>query len=120
MADTPKVDLPKPAGFLGWIEWAGNKLPDPAMLFVWALLITWVLSKILSQFQFAEIDPRTGTKDIEAAAPILIPNAKSDAPVKLRREHLALLGITPAAAFPASVAWQPINLGFRKEPKKTI
>ena len=41
------------------IEWAGNKLPDPAMLFVWALLITWVLSALLANAQFTEIDPRT-------------------------------------------------------------
>jgi aminobenzoyl-glutamate transport protein len=44
---------------LGGIEAAGNKLPDPAMLFVLALLVTWVLSALLSPVQFAEIDPRT-------------------------------------------------------------
>jgi aminobenzoyl-glutamate transport protein len=49
----------KPGGFLAWIEWAGNKLPDPAMLFVWALLITWGLSALLAPVEFADIDPRT-------------------------------------------------------------
>lgn len=49
----------KPGGILAWIEWAGNKLPDPAMLFVWALLITWVLSALLAPIAFADIDPRT-------------------------------------------------------------
>ena len=26
------------------IEWAGNRLPDPAVLFVWGLAATWVAS----------------------------------------------------------------------------
>src|SRR5262245_32689163 len=48
-------------GFLGWVEWAGNKLPDPAMLFVWALLISWLASALLAPVSFADdIDPRTG------------------------------------------------------------
>jgi len=50
------------ARFLNWIEWAGNKLPDPAMLFVWALLITWILSWGLSYVEFTDIDPRTTAK----------------------------------------------------------
>jgi aminobenzoyl-glutamate transport protein len=41
------------------IEWAGNKLPDPAMLFVWALLATWGTSALLANVEFSEIDPRT-------------------------------------------------------------
>lgn len=45
-------------GILGLIEWAGNKLPDPAMLFVWALVITWLLSAWLSTMTFTDIDPR--------------------------------------------------------------
>lgn len=36
-------------GFLDAIEWAGNKLPDPAMLFVWCCLIVIVLSAIGTQ-----------------------------------------------------------------------
>lgn len=46
-------------GILGWIEWAGNKLPDPAMLFVLALAITWLLSALLAPVAFDDIDPRT-------------------------------------------------------------
>jgi aminobenzoyl-glutamate transport protein len=49
----------KPGGILAWIEWAGNKLPDPAMLFVWALAITWLLSALLAPVSFDDIDPRT-------------------------------------------------------------
>jgi aminobenzoyl-glutamate transport protein len=53
----------RPAGLLDrlldGIETAGNKLPDPAMLFVYALLITWVVSALLAPVSFAEVDPRT-------------------------------------------------------------
>jgi aminobenzoyl-glutamate transport protein len=54
----------RPAGWidrsLTWIEVAGNKLPDPAMLFLIALLLTWGLSALLAGVSFSEIDPRTG------------------------------------------------------------
>jgi len=45
---------------LNVIERAGNKLPDPAMLFVIALLLVWVFSALLAPIEFAEIDPRNG------------------------------------------------------------
>jgi aminobenzoyl-glutamate transport protein len=45
--------------FLDVIEWAGNKLPDPAFLFVLALLITCLVSKALAPVEFTEKDPRT-------------------------------------------------------------
>jgi aminobenzoyl-glutamate transport protein len=45
---------------LNFIERAGNTLPDPAILFVIALLITWALSALLAPVQFADIDPRSG------------------------------------------------------------
>lgn len=44
--------------FLDVIEWLGNKLPDPAFLFLFALLTTWVVSAWLAPMQFSEIDPR--------------------------------------------------------------
>ncbi len=40
------------------VERAGNKLPDPAVLFLVAMLITWVASWLLSGVAFTEIDPR--------------------------------------------------------------
>lgn len=50
--------------FLSGIEVAGNKLPDPALLFVAALFVTWIASALLANVSFAEIDPRSG-KPIE-------------------------------------------------------
>lgn len=46
--------------FLDWIEKTGNKLPDPALLFLMLMLIVWAFSAILSPFDFGEIDPRNG------------------------------------------------------------
>ncbi|ELR65235.1 Aminobenzoyl-glutamate transport protein [Photobacterium marinum] len=46
--------------FLNFIERAGNKIPDPALLFFWGLVIVWGLSALLSQFEFGLIHPVTG------------------------------------------------------------
>ena len=43
------------------VEALGNRLPDPAMLFLALLIAVWVLSAALAQFSFSHIDPRTGT-----------------------------------------------------------
>ena len=48
--------------FLNAIEKAGNKLPDPAILFLFLLLLTWFLSALLAPVDFGELDPRTGEK----------------------------------------------------------
>jgi aminobenzoyl-glutamate transport protein len=45
---------------LNTIERVGNKLPDPAALFLLLLFVVWILSAIFAPFQFAEVDPRTG------------------------------------------------------------
>lgn len=42
------------------VEVIGNKLPDPAIIFFFCLLIVWVLSAIMSQFTWDAVDPRTG------------------------------------------------------------
>lgn len=44
---------------LDWIEWLGNKLPDPAVLFVIGMLVTWVLSWFLASVEFTELNPQT-------------------------------------------------------------
>lgn len=45
---------------LNRVEYYGNKLPDPAILFVALLGIVWLLSWALSGTSFDAIDPRTG------------------------------------------------------------
>ena len=44
---------------LAGVERVGNKLPDPAMLFVGLLGIVWVISWLLSYVTFDVIDPRS-------------------------------------------------------------
>lgn len=46
---------------LGWVERVGNKLPDPALLFVIALLVTWIISALLSGYAF-EVPSKDGLK----------------------------------------------------------
>ncbi|MFC4873022.1 AbgT family transporter [Negadavirga shengliensis] len=48
--------------FLNFIEKIGNKLPDPAILFLILMLATWFFSAILAPIDFGETDPRTGDK----------------------------------------------------------
>jgi aminobenzoyl-glutamate transport protein len=45
---------------LDWVERVGNRLPDPAVLFLLLMLAVWVASWLLSGFSFSEVDPRTG------------------------------------------------------------
>jgi aminobenzoyl-glutamate transport protein len=47
-------------GMLNAIEYVGNKLPDPAVLFIIVLFIVWIFSALLANTAFAELDPRTG------------------------------------------------------------
>ena len=46
--------------FLNAIERIGNRLPDPAVLFLISLITIWVLSLLLAPVSFTEIDPRSG------------------------------------------------------------
>jgi aminobenzoyl-glutamate transport protein len=59
MTDPTPVSRSALDRFLTALEKAGNRLPDPAVLFVIALAIVWVLSALLSSVAFTEIDPRT-------------------------------------------------------------
>ncbi|MCC5869101.1 MAG: AbgT family transporter [Gammaproteobacteria bacterium] len=45
---------------LDWIERIGNKLPDPAVLFLLLMLLTWAISALLAPISFTTIDPRSG------------------------------------------------------------
>ena len=46
--------------FLSGVEAVGNRLPDPAILFLLLLLLTWVASALLAPVAFTETHPRTG------------------------------------------------------------
>ncbi|MEQ9310544.1 MAG: AbgT family transporter [Balneolaceae bacterium] len=48
--------------FLNHIEKAGNKLPDPAILFFYLMVIVWILSAILAPIDFGEVHPLTGAE----------------------------------------------------------
>jgi aminobenzoyl-glutamate transport protein len=52
MAETQTSAVPLPRTrmqrFLDGLEAVGNKLPDPAMIFVIALAITWIISAVLA------------------------------------------------------------------------
>ena len=54
---TPAPEPTQPSGFvyrfLAAVERIGNKLPDPAMLFLLALLLVWVISWLLSGHTFS-------------------------------------------------------------------
>lgn len=45
---------------LNSIERIGNRLPDPAILFLLMLVIVWIVSALLAPVQWSTIDPRTG------------------------------------------------------------
>lgn len=46
--------------FLNGIEKSGNKLPDPAILFFYLMVIVWLLSAVLAPIDFGEVHPLTG------------------------------------------------------------
>ncbi len=48
------------ARVLDFVERAGNRLPDPAVLFLLLMVFAWVVSALLSGMAFDEIDPRSG------------------------------------------------------------
>ncbi|MGA0839086.1 MAG: AbgT family transporter [Pseudomonadales bacterium] len=54
-------------GWLDRIERVGNRLPDPAVLFLALLLLVWDASALLAQIEYGYIDPRSG-------APIKVEN----------------------------------------------
>lgn len=49
------------------IERVGNKLPDPAIIFLISMIIVWVMSALLADINFSTIDPRTD-------APVVVNN----------------------------------------------
>ncbi len=62
MSQTPELQAPRGAlaRALDVVERVGNKLPDPAVLFLLLMFVVWVVSWLLSGVSFSEIDPRSG------------------------------------------------------------
>ncbi len=60
MAETETVKTSRVQRALDTVERVGNKLPDPAVLFIALLFIVWILSWLLSYVAFSIVDPRTG------------------------------------------------------------
>ncbi len=63
MTDPAAVPPPRPSFVdraLSTIERVGNKLPDPAMIFVWLLLGVWVLSFLMSSVTYEALNRVTG------------------------------------------------------------
>ena len=54
-----KSEGSKTSGFLGAVERLGNKLPDPVVLFILAMLFTWVVSWLLGGYEF-EVPKKDG------------------------------------------------------------
>jgi aminobenzoyl-glutamate transport protein len=59
---TPEIAAPRGwiARSLDLVERVGNKLPDPAVLFLILMLVTWAVSALVSTMTFTELDPRSG------------------------------------------------------------
>jgi aminobenzoyl-glutamate transport protein len=47
------------ARLLDWFERVGNRCPDPVVLFLGALAVTWAVSSLLAGHDFGLTDPRT-------------------------------------------------------------
>ena len=61
--------------FLKGVEWLGNLLPHPVILFVWMSVFLLILSAILSYFGVSVIDPRPAdTADRSADGMIYVVN----------------------------------------------
>ena len=80
-----KSSRTKAQRFLDRLELLGNKLPDPAMIFVIALVITWIVSAVLAPVEFADADPRTVKRDaageVTSSEPIRVKNMLLPAPL---------------------------------------
>jgi aminobenzoyl-glutamate transport protein len=58
MSDTEPARRRSPlVYFLDGVEWLGNKLPDPAVLFLSGVALVWVLSAVFANFEFTETLP---------------------------------------------------------------
>ncbi len=102
--------------FLNSIEYVGNKLPDPAVMFFWAMIIVMLLSAVLAQVGFDYVDPRTGEQ--AKVVNLLSGNELANllASMVTTFSHFAPLGIVLVAMLGVGVAEQSgfINTGLKK------
>lgn len=101
---------------LNFIEVAGNKLPDPAILFALLLVVVWVTSWAMSGLVFTEIDPRSG-QPIEVKN-LLAPTALTEFSARIVNTFVSFppLGVVLVAMLGLGVAEYTgfINAGLRK------
>jgi aminobenzoyl-glutamate transport protein len=70
-------------GFLGLVERAGNKLPDPAFIFFYLIIVMAVLSSVAAIFGWSVPHP---TQTDDAGAPLIVSAISAIAPQSI--EHL--------------------------------
>lgn len=116
MSESPVVPSTRLERLLGAVERIGNKLPDPAVLFIALLFIVWLLSWLLSGVSFDVIDPRSG-------APLEIKNQLSGTAMTTFLSNLVTvfmtfhpLGVVLVALLGIGVAEHTgfINAGLRR------
>ncbi|MCL6414349.1 AbgT family transporter [Aestuariirhabdus sp. Z084] len=107
---------PRIERFLNTIEYAGNKLPDPAILFLCAMIAVWLLSAILSQFSLDLIHPASG--EVVAVTNLLTGERLAEflSSMVTTFTSFAPLGIVLVAMLGVGVAEQSgfINTGLKK------
>ena len=60
MSETVPASLPPNTGFLGFVERAGNRLPDPVFLFLWLIVGLIALSLVGAHLGWSAVNPVTG------------------------------------------------------------
>ncbi len=63
------TEAAKPKGFLGWVESAGNRLPDPVFIFLWLIAILAAGSALAAAVGYSALHP---TQRGEDGLPVLI------------------------------------------------
>ncbi len=90
--------------FLDTIEWVGNKLPDPAVLFVIGIATVWLLSAVFSYVKFTETLP--GKPDPIQIVNLLAPAKVADFLSKMTETFVGFhpLGVVLVAMLGVGVA----------------
>lgn len=68
MAQTPPV-TPRQPGILGWIEYNGNRLPDPVFIFLWLILVVVAISVVAALAGVNAVHP---TQFLADGSPLII------------------------------------------------